>query len=312
MSVTSVRAFANTHGGVDEEGVRTYTNLYHVYTDDKNDGSVTARMGQAIALGLPAYGDYFVWANDVDVDAICKTRQADLTSVDDDKPYYRKWTVTIGYTTKLQKRDPSQEQGQPHLEPWKVSGSYAVGTRTVDRDKEGKINKNSVEEPVYDEIPSGNDTLILEGNTQYIDLAARKAAVLHTNSSPLWGLGEREWLLVQWAYDVAYKNLTPYVRHRMEFHAATDDGINKKWDHVYKDFGTRLLVDATQTDINKKYKPVSSRDVQLLGGVYLNGFGQPNNFAAAPKGFQIRDENIPEFDFASLGFLPDPLPGPFI
>jgi len=305
MSVTDVRPYANSQGGVDAEGNRTYTNLYDVYTDDKDDGSITARF----ATGIPAHGDRWEWYNDFDDYALCVTRNAELSDIEATR---KKWRVTCTFTTALQKRNPAAEQQEPTAEPWKISGSYAVGTRVVNRNKDGEVNCNSVQEPVFDEIPSGNDTLILEGNTATIDLAARKAALLHTNKNPLWGLGEREWLLMQWSYDIGYRGPTPYVHNRLEFHAAKDDGTNSKWNHVYVDHGTRIIVDFFESDPNLRYKPATARDVQLLGGVYLDGNGSPIDLTANPNGYEWTDENIPEFDFATLGFLPDPLPGPFV
>ena len=310
MSVTAVNPYENTEGGVDSEGVRTYSNDYHVYTDDKDDGSVTARMGQAIALGLPAYGDYWTWYNDYDLDAICKTRRATLLDVESTRKI---WMVTCGFTTKLQKRDPANEQGDPVNEPWKISGSFANGTRTVDRDKDGKVLTNSAEEPLLEEIPTGHDTLILEGNTATIDLAVRAAAKLKTNSDPMWGLDARQWLLMQWTYEVLYKANTPYIRNRLEFHAANDDGDNDKWDLVFVDHGTRTIVDATETDPKLRYKPASAQDIQLLGGVYLDGSGGALDLVANPDGHKITKEVIREYNFlANLGFLPNPLPGPFV
>lgn len=309
MSVTAVHPFQNSDGGVDAEGVRTYTNEYYVYTNDKNDGSVAARGNQAIALGLPAYGDYWVWYNDDDFQAICKTRRATLVDVEKTR---KQWMVTCGFTTKLQRRDPSTEQGDPDAEPWKISGSYAVGTKTVDRDMDGKAITNSAEEPVFTEIPSGYDTIILEGNTSSIDLGVRAAAKLKTNETPMWGLEERQLLLMQWSYNIGYRANTPYVSHRLEFHVAEDEFENDKWDFLFIDKGTRTIIDATETDPKLRYKPVSAQDIQLLGGVYLDGSGGVYDISAFPLGYPIVKHVIREYDFlTNLPFLQDPLPGPF-
>lgn len=302
MSVIDVRPFANSQGGVDAEGNRTYTNLYDVYTDDKNDGSITARF----AAGIPAHGDRWVWYNDFDDYALCVTRNAELIDVDATR---KKWRVTCTFSTALQKRDPASPQTTPENEPWKISGSFAIGTKAVSRDREGKAVTNSAEEEIISEIPDAYDTLILEGNTATIDLAARASVKLKCNKDPMWGLDARHWLLMQWSYDIGYRGPSPYVHNRLEWHASGPDG----WNLVAIDKGTRTIIDVAQTDPKLRYKPASAQDVQLLGGIYLDGSGQPYDIKANPLGFELKFELIDEIDFlAAMPFLPDPLPGPFV
>jgi len=301
MSVTSVKPFENTHGGVDAEGVRTYTNVYHVYTDDKDDGSNTARF----AAGVPAYGDTWIWFNDFDQYAVCKTRTAQLADVEGTR---RKWIVTCGFTTALQRRDPTADQAAPDAEPWKISGSYNIGTQATSRDREKKAITNSAEEELVAEIPSGFDTLILEGITSTIDLAVRANAMLKCNSTPMWGLGTRRFMMMQWAYDIGYRAVTPYVRHRIEWHIKYD-----KWDLEVIDKGTRTIKDAGATDPELRYQQATAEDLQIVGGIYLDGSGKALDIKANPLGFPLRFEVIDEYDFlGNMGFLPNPLPGPFV
>lgn len=309
MTVVAVRPIKNTRGGVDAEGNQTYENVYEVDTDDKNDGSDTARLSPAaFALGLPAYNDEWRWFNDYNPYAICKTREAVLR---DENETRKLWVVTCGYTSKDQKRDSSGGggTGEPVYEPWKISGSYANGTKATNRDKDDKLVTNSADEPKLTEVPHGYDTLILEGNSDVIDLAQRALAQNRCNSTSIWGLPQRSVLLSQWAYDIAYKATTPYVHHRFEFWIKPDGEL---WNLELADTGTRYIVDAAETDPNTRYKSFTARDEKLQEECWLDGAGSPLDMVASPNGFFITRKLIKEFNFTNITYLPDPLPGPFI
>lgn len=318
MSVSSVKPFANTQGGVDAEGTHTYTNVYHVYTNDKDDGSDTARGSAAVALGLPDYNDSWAWGNDSNAYALAKTRQAELAEVSTSTPYYKKWNVTIGYTTAGQSRDSSGGGGSgsgsqegvqdPVDEQWKISGSYTQTTESTSINWIGERIQNSAEETIIADRPSGYDTLVLSGNTSTISLPTRSDAVMKCNSTAMWGLLARQVYLSQWTYDILYRGTTAYVAHRLEFWIADSE---KLWDFNYMDVGTRELIDATTADHEKRYKQILVNDLPTSLALDLNG--RILDMIAFPEGKQLRVRIIDQYDFiTNLAFLTDPLPGPFV
>jgi len=328
MSVTEVRPFANTHGGVDAEGTHTYTNVYIVLTDDKDDGADTARGAGAVALGLPDYNDSWAWGNDSNSNALAKTRSADIASLDETSPYYRKWKVTIGYTTAGQSRDPAggggsgsgSEEGiqDPLLEPWKLSGSYIQTTRRTSVDKNGANVTNSADEPILFDVPSGYDSLIMNGNTATISLTTRAANVTKSNSTAMWGLAVRQVYLNQWSWDIAYRGTTPYFVNRLEWWIArpisgtpTNDGL---WNEWVVDWGTQTK-DAVIFPAAQTYTPITDKDLKL-GGAHLDLLGQRLDMSLpANAGGRILPTitMIKEADFlGTMNFLTNPLQGPFV
>ena len=329
MSVSSVKPFANTQGGVDAEGTTTYTNVYHVYTDDKDDAANTARGSAAVALGLPDYNDSWAWGNDSNAYALAKTRNAVLSEISDNTPYYRKWTVTIGYTTAGQSRDPAggggsgsgSEEGvqDPLQEPWKLSGSYIQTTRRTSVDKNGANVTNSADEPILFDVPSGYDSLIMTGNTATLSLTTRARSVTKCNSTAMWGLAIRQVYLNQWSWDIAYRGTTPYIVNRLEWWIArpisgfptTNDGL---WNEWVIDWGTQTK-DAVIFPAPQTYTPITGKDVKL-GGAHLDLLGQRLDMSLpANAGGRLLPTitMIKEADFlGTISFLTNPLIGPFV
>ena len=324
MSVTAVRAFANTQGGCDAEGTHTYTNVYHVYTNDKDDGSDTARGSAAVSAGLPDYNATWAWGNDSNAYALAKTRQAELAEVSTSTPYYKKWNVTIGYTTAGQSRDSSGGGGsgsgssegvQDSVdEQWKISGSYVQTTESTSLDKDGKRIQNTAEQAYPVDVPSGYDSIVTSGNTNTISLLTRSSAVAKCNSTAMWGLAIRQVYLAQWSYDILYRGTTAYVAHRLEWWIAKPYDIATKrglWNFTFNNVGTRFLVDPASTDPDTRYQVVTARD-SPIGVVMLDLTGRKLDPVAFPNGINLAKEVIEEYDFiANLTFLTDPLPGPF-
>ena len=323
MSVTSVKPFANTQGGVDQEGTQTYTNVYHVYTNDKDDAADTVRDSAAVALGLPDYNDSWAWGNDANPYALAKSRQANLVSSNESTPYYRKWEVTVGYTTAGQLRDSSggggsgsgAEEGvqDPVDEQWQISGSYVQTTERTSVDKDGKRMTNSSEEEKHTDRPSGYDTLMMSGNTNTINLAVRSNAVMKCNEAGMWGLAARQVYLNQWVYKIHYRGTTAYVSHQLEWWIARPyDPVTKTglWNFTYVDEGTREKI-SDDPDPKLRYKPILVRDMPTT--LPLDGLGAILDLAANPEGIRITKKVIYEYDFlTNMTFLPDPIPGPFV
>lgn len=322
MSVTAVRPFANLSGGVNSEGNHEYVNVYHVYTDDIDDAADTARGSSAVSAGLPDYKASWSWGNDSNAFALAQSRMAELVETDEAQPYYKKWRVTINYTTAGDPRDSSGGGGSgsgsregiqdPTDEQWRISGSYVQTTERTSVDRHGERITNSAEEEVLADVPSGYDTLILSGNTSTIDLVVRAAAIGKCSEKPMWGLEKRQVFLSQWAYEVKYKASTAYVAHRLEWWIAppkdpdTEEGL---WNFVYLDQGTREKVSDLE-DPKLRYKPILVRDVPASLPLDLNG--RILNLDTFPEGKLIAKEVIDEYDFlAKMTFLPNPIPGPF-
>jgi len=115
--------------------------------------------------------------------------------------------------------------------------------------------------------------------------------------------------LMQWTFDVGWKNNVPYAKNRLEFWIA-DPGY--LWNLNYIDHGTRTIVDPAVLDPRKRYRNATAEDMQLRNGIFLDGAGGRLDLVANPNGFLKIFENIEEYDFlANLTFLPNPLPGPF-
>ena len=315
MTITAVNFWANTQGGVDAEGTHSYTNVYEVLTDDKDDCADTVRGPEAVAMGLPDYNEPWAAGDDSNPHALAKTRHAELRDVSETR---RLWRVTIGYTTKGQTRNPSSGGGgsgnregvqDPINEQWKVRGSYASTQKTTSLDEDGARIANSAEEEKLVSIPSGHDTLVISGNTSTIDLLVRAAAVLKCNSTDMWGLAARQVFLAQWAWEILHRGNTEYVAHRLEFWIADPLEL---WDFEYLDYGTRTIIDASSRDPEFRYKRASAQDM-ALGGIHLDGAGGKLDMVANPDGFTITVQVIKAYDFlTNMTFLPDPIPGPFV
>lgn len=310
MSVVSVTTLRST-GGIDDEGHQSYDVVYHVRTNDPEDGPYVA----INASGVARWGDSYIYGNESNQFAFCRRLTADYVDWPNDRLNYH---VSAYYTTKPFGGYSGSRGGDvsstslfqsPLDEPWKISGSYIRLTRITDRDKDGKAMTTSAHEPKVAEVPDGHDTLRLEGPSATLSLATRAQAMFHVNSATIWGLTARQLLMTKWDYDVRYYGTQSYIHNSMEFE------INYAgWNETYIDAGFREYIGADIVTGKPMYREIlASNGVPVTQPVLLGGDGLIISDADIQAGnyYSFTKQVIGEYDFTALGF-PSVLPGPFV
>lgn len=305
---------------VDEEYSRSYTSTYEVITNDKTDGPALV----LTADGLPRFGSSYSWYNTFDNFAYCVGGSASIREI---KASALVWTVEIRHETPKSSKsggkntrqpstanpNPTSERGSPVNEPWEISGSFAQFQRPTTKDMNGDPLQNTVEEPFVPaiEIDDSRKTLVLRKNTSTISLANWVDYSDKVNSVAMWGLLPRQIKLNQWNWSVRfYGPGIGYVENQWEFHISyerDDAGTVVGWTHVILNEGFRKLVNAGESDPEKRYARITMKDQPSSKPTLLDVNSQPITAGVGTpyyNKFQIYEER----DFRNIG-IPDPLPG---
>jgi hypothetical protein len=150
MPVIGVREiWAGRNGSADDKGVREYTRVFRVETNNAGDGPLTVRAGTGIPLLFSAYAD----ANGA-ADPGAKLKRLSEEQ-DADNPYL--WTVTCEYSSRLENPDEFHEN--PLLRPSEIRWSSAKYQKPVTEDVLGFPVQNSAKDP-FDPPPEIDDTRI--------------------------------------------------------------------------------------------------------------------------------------------------------
>lgn len=305
MAIVGSATVISTREGIDAEGHQQYTTVYKVESDTRTESPIAVRQ----APGMLGWGSYYELHGESNPDAWCSGISTDRDQADATGKF---WLVTVTHSTKPSSRQKNAAgtgglQTSPLSEPWKIGGSYATGTRVVQRNKDGDQLINSAFEPISYEIPDGYDTLTLSGPSATISLLSRAQAVNRVNSAAIWGLSTRMLFLSQWQYEILHHGSLAYVQNSLLFWIKYT-----LWNEKSYEMGTREYISTNAS--GKKFMPIIAPNDSGYGGkYYLDASGRKLSDAdvVAQNFVEREDEVIPEFDFTSLGF-PDPLPGPFV
>lgn len=291
--------------GIDGEGWLTYVATYEVIVTDpfEDMDAVT------LATGIAGWGESLSFGATVNPDAWCINKFGDYTDQDGTN---LKRVVTCTFSTKPGSRARSSGNviTNPMNEPWKVSGSFATGTRVTGIDKDGAPIYTTGLENKFFEVPDGYDTWRVEGPSESMSLSQRSQARVKCNSATIWGLTSRKVFLAQWQVDVLFHGDSSYFYHRLEFWIK-DEG----WNEVWLNEGTQEYDDSYA--VGQRIRPIiganDSGGKQLR---YLDADGIIIPETSLPGSIVTNTSQvIKEFDFtalcSSIG-LPDPLPGNFI
>lgn len=308
MTVTGAATPLDTTEAFDAEGHITYTSRYRVRSDDPMECPINVRN----ASGIPTYATAYTWNGVTNNYAFCQTCMSAFELSD---ATHLSWIVTVTHTTKPNSRQQgggiSALRTEPTAEPWKVSGSFATGTRLETFDKDGLPTLTTGLELKYFEIPDGYDTLSLEGYSQSMSLPIRAQAINHCNETAIWDLTPRQVYLAQWQHDQIFHGNGSYFHHRFDFWIKYD-----KWNEKWPMAGTQEFI-SSEPDPYKRIVPIiptNDYGGSALRFLDLNGRVIPPPSIPAAIVNQTT-EMIREFDFTTLSGsigLPNPLPGNFV
>lgn len=315
MAITEVNRI-ESEGEIDEEFHRDYTSTYEVITNDKLDGPRTARTASFGGVSIPAYGDSYVWGNDTDPYAWCRSLKAKLRSV---KAHRRHWTVTATHSTRPKFRESSTPRENPLDEPILIYGSFVQFRRPATKDKDGRAIANTVGEPFVPALERDDSRLsvVLEKNTATISLTQWALFRDAVNSAALWGIPARCVKLIQWNWRLAYYAASSvYVQHRMEFHINTDvystaeTGLG--WDYNVLNQGFRYKVNCSSEKEKRQRTIMDGRDQPRHQPTPLSSGGEILDLACGDTEYYKNFRVYNELDFHAIPWIPDPLPGPFV
>lgn len=100
-------------GSINQDGVREFTLIYKVQTNDKRDGAAIVR----IAPGIPSIGDTYTAGNESDPSAVCISKEPEPT----DSPF--EWLVVCRFTTDPGAYEPKQYDN-PLAQPPELSFGF--------------------------------------------------------------------------------------------------------------------------------------------------------------------------------------------
>lgn len=310
--------FSKLH--VDAELHRTYTSLYEVKTDSRSDGPLTAQG----ASGIPTIGDSYTWGSETDIWAFCNDGQVECRNPDET---LKLWRITVQHSTRPRFRSASggsaTARQSPLDEPATIYGSFLTFTKPADRDKDGDLICNAVEEQKLIEIDDNRHSLVIEVNTENISLAMWKEYRVSVNSQPIWGLDTYQVKLKQWNWRVMYyAAATSFVSHHYEFEISSEphppgypahpSAWTYGWQSCFVNAGFRSLnPDADVADPAFYYLTnMDGRDQVLHQERNLDKDGNLIS-PADPTTWRVYDV-YQEKDFRLLPGIPTTLPGPFV
>lgn len=281
----------------DNEGHRTHSVTFRAVTDDTTKKSYSAWL--AVATQYPPGTPYSLLGESDSWAFAQRPSRARAEKATNRKSYL----VDVDFSTKPAEKCSNHNVENPLDEPVKISGSFVRATKVVTQDRLGEQLANSADEPWIPaaEIDDSRDTLIIEANTAGINLQQRGQARDKVNETPIWGLQPRAAKLSQWQWSIQkYGQCNLYVVNRLEFEINMD-----LWNDARLDEGFRIK-DGVDADGNTKYKTLmDGQDQPLREPRLLDGQGDLLGPNANPV--IVRKELYREFDFHSIGFLPDPL-----
>lgn len=275
MAVVSYNEVRQPEGSIDEQGHRTYSRLFHVFSDDPDDGPNT------IATGVPVsiYQQYS-YGNDVDVYARCKGQSAKVVTRTENGRWM--WEYTLQYDTKpiafgnavsgsmTPSGTPEPPANQaPDARPWVIKGTGVTQTKALvkDRSDDEVAVINSAYMPFKDglEVEESTDSFSV---TLYKAIGSWSPATAReyrntVNDSVSLGFSEGKLRCTKYDWQSCYEQGAYYWQLDLEFQVREPD-----WDIQVLDAGTHEYdeVDDTYVEIkDKKTGKAISSPVPLDG-----------------------------------------------
>ncbi len=217
----------------DEEGHRTYNITFRVR------GLTTDGPANVLQTpGLPLYGSYWVFDDDVDLWAYCRWN-ADVRPALEGEPN-TEWTVDFVFSTKPDKCCRENQVDDPLLQPQEVSGGSVKYTEEATEDWEGNPIVNSALEQIrgpQNEWDANRSNIKVKQFVATLDLMACNAMLDTVNDAPIWGFDKWTVKLSSFSWEKKYYGLCNvyYVRH-FEFDVNT-----KRWAREVLDEGSKAL-----------------------------------------------------------------------
>lgn len=291
MTVTNVRLMS-VEGGIGRGAERTFTTVYQVQTDDKNDGPITARD----AAGVPAWLSTFTYGNDADVGAVLYDKRAKLMNAEES---YKFWDVTCRYGTGSiadTGRESDQFVDNPIDLATRWSGTYIQMQRPYDQDNSDNAIKNSAGDPFVDPPAVGDDSRM--GITVLKNFSALNLSLWSTypdavNNAVWWGLGVRTIKVQRIAWTEEFYEGVPYYPVTFEFHIKFDT-----WDFELLNAGYRQKTAGGKAEriLDERGLPVSHPWPLTAGGAALTQ-AQIDSDSETYETFRVYSE----LDFSLLG-----------
>lgn len=319
MTVSAARPLKCV-AGVDKKFNRTYKASYQVIAS-----LFEGPLAVLNAFGIPAWGSPYSWGFDFDM--WCFSNGYNANPIDmitynfgagDEQCW--KWIVDVTWSTEPSERSSMYPRMSPLDEPPIVGGSFSGNQERAVRDKDGIPITNTAGEPYIENAPTryaNLDTLELGFNTPTIDLVLRNSMMGRVNSVPIWGLGVRQALMVNWVWKVANAGDFQYVQNSFSFL------INRTEHPAEVCIGTAGAIGWYTTLPNRGWAPYEvpddpetkvvkrdDQDTPLTTPVMLKCDGTEETAVDADHWNTFSVEY--EADFHDIPGLPDPLPGPFV
>jgi hypothetical protein len=264
-------------GGKDDEGFRNYT-IVHLVKCDPQDGPNKVMN----CPGLPAVGSYWNFGNDVDVWATCKFGMKVKSFLDKDKNLF--WEVEQEFSTaqELTKCEDTSN-GNPLLEPMRISGSFTKYTEEITYALNGYIIKNSAHEIIKGselEFDKSRPTVKIGQNVATLGLATFSNMIDCVNNTPMWGLPARCVKLSNVNWGRKYQGTcTPYYSREFDFEIRYPDplftaGNTTEPTGKVDISGNPILVPTTLGGFD--------RQVNDRGKMCLNGYWGPTGWITVP------------------------------
>lgn len=319
MSVSLARPLKCT-AGVDKKFNRTYKATYQVIADLFEGPQAVLN-----AFGIPTWGSPFTWGLDFDAWSFSNGYNANpiemiTFNLGLGEVQCWKWHVEVTWSTESSERSMLKPKMNPLEEPPVISGSFVGNQERAVRDKDGKPIVNTAAEPYIENAPtrySNLDSLEIAFNTPTIDLVLRNEMMGRVNSEPIWGLGIRQALLLQWGYKIANAGELEYIQNTLSFQ------INRTQHPTQVCIGTANAIGWYTTlpnrgiapftvagDLTSKIVKRDKHDTALQTTIMLKCDGTEETAPEADHWNTFAVEY--EADFHEIPGLPDPLPGPFV
>ena len=197
--------------------------------------------------GLPIPGNFWFYAQDIDIYAFCKFDMEVVPAVDDERN--TQFEVTNTFTTQpWWKFCPEQEISDPLLTPQRVSGSSVRYQEEVVYDKDGNPITNSAFELFHGpkaEFDKNRGQIKISQNVPNLDLATCEGLRDTVNAYPLWGLDARCIKLSDFSWERKFYG-TCFVYYERNF---TFDLKADGFDRELLDEGTKVLRGQWITDL---------------------------------------------------------------
>lgn len=274
MSVTAILPLA-AESDADDEGNRSYTVVYAVWTSDPTDGPILVRS----ALGL-TYQSSYAFYGESDPGAYF-SRVKSVRKNGESQEGRKEWRATVEYSTKAKKRCDEQQIDDPLLQPEKRSGTFVQAQVPLIKDIFGNAYTNSALHPYFDVLKDDSrPTLVVSKNFPLSHVGTLLSYKDAVNTDTFYGKPKRTWKVQRCSWEEVFLgSCQPYAACTLEFEHNPDT-----WDFERVDAGfyERLFngtIELILDDINNlpitEPHPLNGQGRKLTQGGLTTGGSQP-------------------------------------